>query len=293
MKICIVSPHLDDAILSCGILMQRRRAAGDEVLSLNIFTAGTNGENRKVEEKNAAAEIGAAPFFLDELDAPDRNPVYWSTVKLFWGDFAEVPADYIDKVESRVRAFLAEHKVDEAYFPLGAGGHIDHRIAHEVGRRIAHGGGRDIKNMPVRFYEDRPYILWPGVLQGRVSELGMDAALPRITGKAMAATLGDYHYLKFFVPEGEYQQACLPLYYAAAERASARSLPAESETLAPATEAELRKVYAALACYESQMHLIYADYENFVKDNMAYERANSGRDVYAERFWSLARHSSR
>lgn len=278
MKICIVSPHLDDAILSCGILMQRHKAAGDEVLSLNIFTAGTNAENRRIEEKNAAKEIGAQTFFLDELDAPDRSPLYKSDIKLFFGAFDDIPEAYIVKVEKRVRGFFAEHKIEQACFPLAAGTHIDHRIAHEIGRRI--------KDIPVKFYEDRPYILWPGILQGRMNQLGSDAVLPRITEQMMRDSLQAYHYLKHFVPEGNYQQECLPLYFAMIRQQSSATLKSQSETLI-ASDAEIKKLYGSLARYESQMKYIYPDYATFIHDSQNYERANSGRDIYAERFWTF------
>ncbi len=279
MKICIVSPHLDDAILSCGILMQRRKALGDDVLSLNIFTAGTNAENRQEEERNAAAAIGAQPFFLDELDAPDRNPLYKATIKLFFGAFEDVPEQYIAKVEGRVNDFLAAHKIDIAYFPLAAGTHIDHRITYAAGRRI--------RNTPVKFYEDRPYILWPGVLQGRMNQIGSDAVLPPMTEQMMLENIHSYYYLKHFVPDGEYQARALPLYFAALKQKSTNVLTSKSETLAVATETEIKKLYACLALYESQMTGISPDYDTFVKDNFAYELANSGKAVYAERYWTL------
>lgn len=278
MKICIVSPHLDDALLSCGIRMQRHVAAGDEVLVLNIFTAGTNAANRRVEEQNAAEKAGAQTFFLDELDAPDRNPVYWANEKLFFGALDDVPADYIAKVEGRLRDFFAEHEIDIAYFPLGAGNHIDHRITYTAGLRIT--------DTAVRFYEDRPYILWPGVLQGRMRQIGSDAALPDISEETMRKNLGGYHYLKHFVPEGPYQDACLPLYFEALRHVSSNALHAAAETLV-ATDAELRHLYDCLAMYESQMGYIYPDYETFIRDSLAYERANSGREVYEERSWTL------
>lgn len=278
MNICIVSPHLDDALLSCGILMQRRIAMGDTVIIANIFHEGTNAANRRIEEVNAMKPIGATPYFLGELDAPDRNPVYWDSRKLFFGHFDEVPESYIDHIERLLRDFFDTHKIDIAYFPLAAGNHIDHRIAYAVGRRI--------QDMPVRFYEDRPYILWPGVLQGRMNQIGSDAALPSITEKQMQDSLHDYHYLKHFVPEGEYQDSCLPMYYAALREKSARTLHATPETLI-ATDAELKKLYEALDLYASQMPLIYDGYDNFIKDSLSYERANSGQDIYAERSWTL------
>src|SRR5690606_20165826 len=115
-----------------------------------------------------------------------------------------IPEAYISKIEERLNAFFAEHQIDVAYFPLGAGNHIDHRITFKVGMRI--------KNIPVKFYEDRPYILWPGVLHGRMHQIGSDAVLPPVTERMMRDSLGTYHYLKHFVPEGEYQETCLPLY---------------------------------------------------------------------------------
>lgn len=278
MKICIVSPHLDDAILSCGILMQRRRTAGDDILSLNIFTAGANAENRRTEDRLAEKKIGSQTFFLDELDAPDRNPLYKSDIKLFFGSLEDISASYIAKVEARVRDFFSAHKIDVAYFPLAAGTHIDHRIAYTVGRRI--------KNIPIKFYEDRPYILWPGVLQGRMNQIGSDAVLPPVTEQMMQETLHSYHYLKHFVPEGAYQKECLPLYFAPLKQKSIGTLKANAETLV-ATEAEVNTLYDCLALYESQMPLIYPDRDTFIKDSLRYERANSGKDIYAERFWAF------
>lgn len=278
MKVCIVSPHIDDAILSCGVAIQRHLAQGDNVVILNIFNAGTNADNRRQEEFKAAANIGAEVVFMDELDAPDRNPAYWSTIKLFFGGMDEVPAEYIDKVAKRLTDFFSTYKIDLAYFPLAAGNHIDHRVAYAASRRI--------RNAAVRYYEDRPYILWPGVLQGRMNDIGADAELPAVTRDMMLQSLPHYHYLKHFVPKGEYQDTCLPLYFAALEKGAGNLLHADNETLV-ATADEIRRVYDALSLYESQMPFIYPDYETFFADNMRYEKANSGQEIYAERSWTL------
>lgn len=277
-RICIVSPHLDDALLSCGIMIQRRVAAGDKVFILNIFSEGTNAANRQNEERAAAALLGAEPFFLNELDAPDRDPKYKPAENLFFAPLEQADRPFIDKVASRIDGFLQRHRIDLVFFPLAAGTHIDHRVAHAAGRIL--------NSAAVLFYEDRPYILWPGVLHGRMNQIDADAALPPVTREQMLASLGDYHYLKFFVPAGHYQQHCLPLYFKMLEDTSARTLKASSETVL-ATEVELKNLFAALELYESQMLHIYRDYENFIADNYRYERFMSGRDVYEERYWSL------
>jgi LmbE family N-acetylglucosaminyl deacetylase len=278
MKICIVSPHIDDAILSCGIFMQRRRAAGDEILAVNIFSAGTNSENRKKEEAAAEDVMGVTPYFLDELDAPDRNRAAYGTDQgIFFGKLdPNDPA--IPRVTQRLADFFKEHNIELAIFPLAAGTHIDHRIAFEAGRRT--------KGVGVRFYEDRPYILWPGILQIRMQQVGGDAELPKITEEQMRASLNDYHYLKHFVPKGAYQDECLPQYFKALNTPSSKALKAKSDTLV-ATDAEVKKIYEALSRYTSQMGFIYPDYDTFLKDSLRYERAMTGRGAYAERSWTL------
>lgn len=279
MNICIVSPHIDDAVLSCGIYIQRHVAAGDKIIVADIFSAGTNSDNRKKEEAAALKIIGATGHFLDELDAPDRDSRYKSVKELFLGKMDGSQEADIARVQQRLEKFFAEHNIDLAIFPLGAGTHIDHRIAFEAGRRI--------KATPIKFYEDRPYILWPGILQSRMQEIGSDAKLPAISDADMRQALEKYHYLTHFMPPGAHREETLPLYLGALARPSTNKLKATSEELI-ATEAELRKIYDSLQAYESQMKLIYADYDGFIKDSQAYERTASGETVYRERMWSFA-----
>ncbi len=279
MNICIVSPHIDDAVLSCGIYIQRRVAAGDKVIVADIFSAGTNSDNRKKEEIEALKIIGATGYFLDELDAPDRDSRYKSVKELFLADMDGSQEADIARVQQRLEEFFAAHKIDLAIFPLGAGTHIDHRIAFEAGRRIT--------KTPVRYYEDRPYILWPGILQSRMQQIGSDAKLPAILQDDMRQALEKYHYLTHFMPPGAHREETLPLYLGALARPSTGMLKAASEELV-ATEAELRKIYDSLHAYESQMKLIYDSYDGFIKDSLAYERVASGAEIYRERSWSFS-----
>lgn len=276
MKICIVSPHIDDAVLSCGIFIQRRVSAGDEILVVDIFTKGKNDTRRANEEKEAMARIGATGYILDEFDAPDRDPRYKSTKELFLGDMKDVPENFLAHVTQRLETFFREHGIGLAVFPLAAGTHIDHRIAHEAGRRI--------KSVPVKYYEDRPYILWPGILQGRMNEIGSDAVLPRVSREQMEGALGDYYYLTHFVP-ADRRHETLPMYLAALDVASSRKLKATNETLV-ASESELKAMYHSLAAYESQMVSIYPDYDTFIRDSLSYEKV-AGHDAYTERSWTF------
>ena len=290
MRLCIVSPHLDDAVLSCGIRMQRHAAAGGAVVVLNIFSAavettslaahaGTNPA-RRIEDKAAIALLGADVAYLDELDAPDRDPRYKSDVALFHGDLADVSKEYIAHIAKRLADFFAAHNVDTAFFPLGAGTHIDHRITFEAGRLLE---GQQ-HPVAIHYYEDRPYILWPGVLQGRLYALGTDAALPAVTSKQMMASIGDYHYLRHFVPPGAFRDQCLPHYFKALEKPLTPQAHVAQDSLT-AKDGELSTLWKSLACYSSQMPFIYPDEETFLRDSRRYEQAHSGAEAYIERNW--------
>jgi LmbE family N-acetylglucosaminyl deacetylase len=279
MKICIISPHLDDAILSCGIMMQRAVAKGDALFVYNIFTKGHNSENRKNEEHAAMAYFGAKVFFADELDAPDRDARYQSDIALFWGDLKDVPESFISHLASRLRHFITEHEIERVYLPLGAGGHIDHRLCFEAAKEL-----RDM-TAEFYFYEDRPYILWPGVLQGRLNQLGIQHDLPPVTAQDMQESLGDYSYLSYFVPAGEFQKTCLPYYFEALEKKN-NHLAAETVTL-EASKGEAEKLYQALAAYTSQIPFIYKDYNVFIADSLRHEAKRTGKDVYLERTWRI------
>jgi hypothetical protein len=173
---------------------------------------------------------------------------------------------------------LAAERYDEVFFPLAAGTHIDHRIAFAVAQRLP---------IPVRYYEDRPYILWPGMLQARMNQIGCLApSLAPVSPAAMAADLERYHYLSHFVPPGAFRDACLPRYYAdlaAPEhyrwRGECRSREASPD--------EIERLYDALACYTSQMPFIYPSRDIFLRDSYAHEHTRSGQSAYVERDWSL------
>lgn len=274
MRSCIVSPHLDDALLSCGVLIQRRRALGDRVLILNVFTAGARAAERRAEDVRATGRLGAEAEYLGELDAPDRDAAFTSVRALV---FAALDADeLVDRVERRVRAALAAHAIDVVYFPLAVGAHIDHRVVHAVGRRI--------EGYAVRFYEDRPYVLWPGALQARMRELGVDAGLPAVSPEAMAAAVDDYAYLEYFLPRA-LRAELLPMYLRGLAPTGIGAA-ARCEALT-ATADELRTLYSALACYTSQMPLIYPDESTLIRDGLRHEAWRTGARAYVERAWAL------
>jgi LmbE family N-acetylglucosaminyl deacetylase len=152
--IYIISPHIDDAVLSLGGLIINRTANDKRVTVENIFTVSdwVNPESikqgvsyqfedklagitaiRKSEEKNVSEKLNYIANFWDLLDAPLRgnDDINLSTL-----------------VETKIKSFLT--KDDTCYFPLGFG-HPDHTIARTAGIKLFN------QRFNVFFYEDMPY----------------------------------------------------------------------------------------------------------------------------------------
>jgi LmbE family N-acetylglucosaminyl deacetylase len=177
VRIRYLSPHLDDAALSCGGSIARATAAGEEVEVLTIF-AGDEPEEaatplvarlyelwklplggvmraRRAEDAAACARLGARATWWTELEAIHRRhpasgaPLYPDLRALF-GEPAPVErARRVDELAGRLRALPA---ADRVVSPLGVGGHADHRLLRRAAE-AAFGAG-------LRYYEEFPYALW-------------------------------------------------------------------------------------------------------------------------------------
>ena len=158
----VVSPHLDDAVFSCGALLERAR----EARVITVF-AGTPGDvrltdwdrrcgfpgageamrTRRAEDAQALTRLGAAPVWLELLDAQ-----YGAAYR---------PADV-----ERQLAPAFDHARGVVAVPLGLF-HSDHALVHDacMGLCDRHPG------LEWLFYEDVPYRRLPGLVQERLAAL--------------------------------------------------------------------------------------------------------------------------
>ncbi len=172
MKLIFLSPHLDDAIFSCGALINSRLNHGDEVEVWTVCTADPPagplspfaqmlharwGENqnpiavRRQEDQTALHSLNCSWRHLGFLDCIYREhplggrPLIQKDEDLFPAN----PSPEIDLIEKMAHAFRAHDSADNIVVaPLGVGRHIDHlntRMAAESLRR------------PLWYYADFPY----------------------------------------------------------------------------------------------------------------------------------------
>lgn len=184
-----LSPHLDDAALSCGGAIARQAAAGEPVLVLNIcsgspapgtqFSPFAQEQHRRwalppaeavlrrlAEDAAALRVLGAAGRGLGLLDAIYRMPLAYVDGATLFG--AVAPTDSLaEQLGAALPALLAESPGAQIYAPLGVGNHVDHQATFAVAAALAAAGA------PITFYEDFPYVARPGALEARLAALGL------------------------------------------------------------------------------------------------------------------------
>lgn len=167
-----LSPHLDDAALSCGGQIFARTQSGERVLVLTLFAGepprgelpplaqelhelwglGTDAVRiRRREDREAACVLACETLQRDEPDAAYRReagagrPLY-PTLRDLFGDIPEDDLDLVDRLAADLRGLPRAERV---HAPLAAGGHVDHRLVRRAAERAF--GSR------LAYYEDYPY----------------------------------------------------------------------------------------------------------------------------------------
>ena len=148
--VLVLSPHLDDAVLSCPIYIQRLVRTGTDVRIATVFTRGEPlHRTRRSEDRKAVAELGAAPMHLGFVDAPFRSPRYRDFCGIVFARGGEYPAT-VALVAQKIERLMAKLRPASVIAPMAVGNHVDHRLVRDAALTAA---------PPERllFYEDRPY----------------------------------------------------------------------------------------------------------------------------------------
>lgn len=178
-----LSPHFDDAALSCGGQVFRHTAVGETVLVVTVTAADPPEANlsetarsiherwaasldktpagmvaqRRAEDRAAFAVLRADVLHLPFLDCiyrvgVDGAPLYPGPVDMF---MAMNPADH-HTIDELAKAFAALPEAGTVYLPLGVGSHVDHKITRIAG---------EMTFSEAYYYEDYPYTAIPGALE--------------------------------------------------------------------------------------------------------------------------------
>lgn len=173
MRWIYISPHFDDAVLSCGGLIWEQTHSGIpvEIWTVNagdpppgpvsdlitrihaVWKTGTPQETvalRRTEDQNAARRVGAIVRHLGIVDAIYRRT---NTGTLMYTQDVFDPihpreAGIVEKAAEQISQNLTQY--DTIVCPLAIGGHVDHVITRKAVEML----GR-----PLWYYADIPYLL--------------------------------------------------------------------------------------------------------------------------------------
>ena len=199
-----LSPHLDDAVFSCGGLLALLADQGWRTVLATAFTRSVVPASgfalacqldkglspdvdymalRRDEDRAAAALLGVTELrWLDLLEAPHRG--YQSAAALFGtihsGDTVAAP------LRTAFAALAHEWEADLVLAPQGLGNHVDHQ-------QVIHAARHCFPPASLAFYRDTPYaIRQPGaqpleaVPQGPCVVIDIETTLARKLAAAQA-----------------------------------------------------------------------------------------------------------
>lgn len=193
-----LSPHLDDAALSCGGQIAQHARRGERVLVVTVFAGDVPaeaartgfvqelharwgaGQNppaaRRAEDVEACRILGAEAIHLGFPDCVYRlgrmgGPLY-PTREAIFGEAAPVETPLVDEIASALGRLVAKVWPEVAglargvrcrgamvYLPLTAGHHVDHQIVRAAGERWTE--SQVANGLRIAYYEDYPYAESP------------------------------------------------------------------------------------------------------------------------------------
>jgi len=175
-RLIFLSPHPDDAVLSCGGWIYQLAQDGERPIVITIFGGDRSADaplsafarslqerwqlgddapaQRRDEDRAACDRLGCYLIHLPFADAVYRvdaqgQSLYASEAAIF---SSVRDADIIDRVAWAVAARLRQVANARLVIPLTAGQHVDHVITREAAERV---------NAELIYYEDYPYAEQP------------------------------------------------------------------------------------------------------------------------------------
>jgi len=181
-----LSPHLDDAVLSCGATVAGLVDSGVDSRVLTLFAGHPNLKDchdiarafhemcglkddavavRRAEDQVAVSILGAHPVHIPLLDCVYRTHSSGgpriTNFEQIRGTGPINELDLIETVAAAIASQIAPSGTPCIFAPLGIGGHVDHRIVRMAVEKLA-------ELLPGRiprvfYYEDQPYAAWSRV----------------------------------------------------------------------------------------------------------------------------------
>lgn len=208
MKWIYLSPHLDDAIFSCGGLMVQQVHAGQVVeiwtvcagdppdLPLSSFAEALHRRwgvdfnavaLRRDEDKQACDYLGvkyrhfSVPDCIYRRSPGTGKPLYDSEEAIF-GPLDPSESNLVTDLSTTLSSLIPNNV--NVVCPMGVGGHVDHRLIRSV---ADHNWAQRRSSVHLFYYADLPYILKASVSISKHVPLGCQSIGFQISEKGFKA----------------------------------------------------------------------------------------------------------
>ncbi len=141
MQHIFLSPHLDDAVASCGGTIAKLVYEREDVLVITVYTRGPDIKSlpkkfhkfadydlRKKEDQIALDRLSADYKWLDIEERAFRTPLLKKPTDVFKINLSEGLKQFlnISEIKSELNKIFKENPKTRIYAPLGVGNHFDH-----------------------------------------------------------------------------------------------------------------------------------------------------------------------
>jgi LmbE family N-acetylglucosaminyl deacetylase len=160
----LISPHLDDAVLSCGDFL----AAHPGAVVVTVF-AGAPPPGAPLTKWDSAAGFSRSEDVIPRRRAEDRAALATLEAQPVWLDFPDnqyAPTPPQPLIVDRLLQLVQDYRPGSFLVPMGLF-HRDHRAAADAALEVA----RRTEFDACYVYEDVPYRRVAGLLQARLSAL--------------------------------------------------------------------------------------------------------------------------
>ena len=174
-----LSPHYDDAALSCGGTIHRQTQAGELVLVVTVCAAPPPANTylspfaqemhaswgdpidvialRRAEDEAAMEILGADYVRLDFTDCIYRRqsfngPWFYNNNEELFGEIHPNDNELVGQVVEVLESQVGRQEASTIYAPLTVGHHVDHQLVHAAAWQL------NTQGLRVMFYEDYPYV---------------------------------------------------------------------------------------------------------------------------------------
>ena len=175
-KILVISPHLDDAVLSLEDLINKYVKEGNKIDVLTVFSGKVPrnelsdaakefhsncflDENsmlyRKEEDKKSHDLLGINSYYLDLpecLYRKDENGFIYPDLSNIY-HLEDSDKDIVDTLYNKLKEYV--YNYDEVYAPMGLGGHADHLAVNKAINMIY-----KENKFNLFFYEEVAYVCY-------------------------------------------------------------------------------------------------------------------------------------